>query len=179
MMKRVIESEFDIERCQNEFSQLPFEFLLSLPLKEEKQRQSKSKKMDILNTHCIDYLGWSTTEKRSLKRVEWEDILGVTYFSFLLAADHGLELGTRFFIQSYHDAENQVFGNIASVPLRQFNTPNVIVNSSPTVMQHRIGPPEVDDATPNLRILKCLESEDRYELNVSLRGFTINSLNGI
>lgn len=176
-VKMTIETGFDYVRSTNDLvDQLPFELLLLKSQKEEGQPQ-KTEKLDESNAHCIDYLCWSVKKKESFMRVDVTHVLGGVCFTFLLAPDHGLDLDTRFFIQSYHEAEKKTVSSNFSVPLKQF-TSSAIVNSSPIVMKPRLAPPESAFSTPSLHILKCLESEDCYELKISLREFVINSLKG-
>ena len=97
-------------------------------------------------------------------------------FSFLLAAEHGLGHETRLLIQSYYDTHKKLIGSNVYIPFREF-TSEVVVNPSPLLMKPRHCSSSTSDVTPSIHILKCSESVNQYELDVSLRGFTISSLN--
>ena len=99
------------------------------------------------------------------------------YFNFLLPTDHEFEHRTRLVVQSYKDVDNEIVGCNIYFSLRDFST-KIVTNPFPSEIKPRLSSSSASDVTPSIHILKCIESDDRYELDVSLRGFTINSPNG-
>ena len=170
--KMVTKMEFDFDSN----SMPSFDLVLSLPPKKREPQHPKSNpvQIDVSNGHSVDFLCWDADMKLP-KRVRFL-YLSEPFFSFLLPADHGLEHGTRLFVQSYHDAKRKLITSSMYVNFKEFK-PEVVINPSPSMMTPRLCP-STSDATPSIHILKCFESADSYELDVSLRGFTISSVNG-
>ena len=82
-------------------------------------------------------------------------------FSFLLADDHNLDSKTRFLVYDIDNKSLLVYDLLSAFT----STTLLQQNSSPMLLRSAAKEPSV-----GFTIIKCLESEDGYQLEIGLRG---------
>ena len=124
--------------------------------------------------HCIDHLFWSSAK---------ETFTHVTSFfhqkrptipncSFLLTKDHGLDSKLWFF----YAKRNEAGMKIIFFDLFQDFSSREVVNPDPLEMKPLRSPAEAEQAA--LRVLRCLESADRYDIEIGLRKDSLQHIKG-
>ena len=129
------------------------------------------------NAQFIDHLYWNkkkecVSHSYFLDKEAIDDYKKGSTFSFLLAANHNnLDTKTRF---CFNDPIENFF---LSFDLSTDFSSKVVINPSPSVMQLWLAPSEVNSSV-GLFIIKCLESQDQYELDIGFRGVVISNVKG-
>jgi len=170
------------QRLQESLDEMDAQLLL---MTDEELALRENYPEDHLKGHCIDFLCWSDCMVGNMDHVngiivsdddeeeeEGDQEKAEKSFSFFLASDHGLPLNTRFCIHNGEESTITTFGLFTDF------TNQVVTNECPVLGEKRLSL-ESDSEASGLHIVKCLESKDRYDLDICVKGFLTTSTKGM
>lgn len=166
---------------QNDFLEgRDFPVLLLLVSKKEMKRfgakpGSTPPREFFTKAHVIENLYWSKVKSAFSRNGTNSRLFSEQSFSLLLAQDHGLDTSTQLCI--IQSLSCSLMYSTEFFPLFQSKT---VLNPSPLLCQSAGAvKQETEEADEALNVLKCLEFENRYSLDISIQqGYDIDDING-